>query len=348
MSLPCGQSRGFELGRVPRYVPDGPLTSSPEAERPMRRNPDTPAISVVICTHNRAAWLSRSIESVLQQDMGPDEFEVIVVDNGSTDTTQSVVARYGDRVRYMYEPAIGLSHARNTGWHFARAEVVALLDDDAVAEPGWLAALCSAFAARPAPACVGGRVDPIWEAPRPAWVSDQLALSLTIADWTDTPHAITDLTREWLVGANFAVRRNVLEESGGFVTQLGRTGLHLLSGEEIHLQRRLLKEGQVCWYEPKARVRHLVPASRLQPGWFRRRYRAQGQSDAILWHLENEPTVVATIREARNHVGPLVRAGFGIGGYLRLPGAPEQFIEHCGVLWRLGYLVQLLRMQVRT
>lgn len=304
---------------------------------------NAPAISVVICTHNRASYLRTAIDSVLAQDVAPATYEVIVVDNASTDSTKRVLDEYGKRVRCVEEPAIGLSHARNAGWNAARTSIIALLDDDAIAEPGWLRAIRAAFGMGPEPACVGGRVDPIWESPRPEWVSDQLLLSLTVANWTDTPHALTDLTKEWLVGANLAVRRDVLEALGGFTPELGRIGGQLLSGEEVHLQRRLLREGRVCWYEPRARVRHVVPSSRLSPSWFRRRYFAQGRSDAILWRLEEAPSGPAIRQRVREQLVPVTRAGFAVGGLLRRPQDPEQFTDHCGLLWRLGFAIELLR-----
>ena len=303
-----------------------------------------PLISTIICTHNRAKCLARALDSVIAQDLPGEFFEIVVVDNGSTDGTRDVVARHAPRVRYVLEPAIGLSRARNTGWREARADFVALLDDDAEAEPGWLGAVLNAFTSvAPAPACVGGRVDPQWESPRPAWLSDKLLLSLTVADWTDIPHAITDLTSEWLVGANIAFRRDVLERLGGFPASLGRHGSRLLSGEEIYLQTLLIHEGRTCWYEPKARVRHRVPANRLSPSWFRRRYFAQGLSDAAMWRLARNGSSDSPLGLAARQAMPIVRSGFGLRGMLRAPDDADEFTDHCGVLWRLGYVAGLLR-----
>ncbi|CAG0966566.1 partial Validoxylamine A glucosyltransferase, partial [Anaerolineae bacterium] len=169
------------------------------------------SISAVICTHNRADCLPAAIESVLQQDLTPDRFELIVVDNRSNDGTHDVVSGFGDRVKLVKEPILGLSNARNAGWRAAQGVYVAMLDDDAVADPAWLRHILAAFEeTRPEPACVGGRVWPIWESPRPAWLSDRTLLNLTVIDWSEVPHAVTDFQREWLAGANLAFPRAVL------------------------------------------------------------------------------------------------------------------------------------------
>ena len=92
-------------------------------------------ISAVVCTHNRAAYLRKALQSLVDQTMAQELYEIIVVDNASTDGTKQVVSEYSgaSNLRCLYEPVIGLSRARNTGWGNARGEYVAYLDDDAVA-----------------------------------------------------------------------------------------------------------------------------------------------------------------------------------------------------------------------
>jgi glycosyltransferase involved in cell wall biosynthesis len=301
---------------------------------------EAPAITALICTHNRAARVATAIDSLLAQDLPPDQFEIVVVDNGSTDDTGRRVMQYGNPVRLVAEPRVGLSHARNAGWRAARGAFIAMLDDDAVADRDWLRVLVQAFTTiSPRPACVGGRIRPIWETPRPGWLSDKLLQNLTVLDWGATAHAVVDLRREWLAGANFAVRRDVLERLGGFSDRLGRIGGDLLSGEEILLQRRLLAGGATCWYEPGAQVGHVIPADRLSSRWFRRRAFAQGLSDARIWHLERTEGA-SRLREMSEHLRPLLRAGFGLAGLVRTD--PARLEDDCGVLWRLGFVRGLL------
>ena len=106
-----------------------------------------PLISAIICTYNREQYLGLAIDSLLQQDFA--EFEVIVVDNASTDGTRQVVeARLPHaKLRYIYEPITGLSVARNTGAKIAQSSILAYLDDDAIATPQWLRVLYSAYEA---------------------------------------------------------------------------------------------------------------------------------------------------------------------------------------------------------
>jgi GT2 family glycosyltransferase len=295
-----------------------------------------PRASVIVCTRDRPRLLAGAIDSVLSQQTR-EPFEVLVVDNGRRPDTEAIVRRYSGRVDYVRERRAGLSHARNAGWTRARSDIIILLDDDAVARPGWLAALLDAFESTDA-ACVGGRVLPVWESPRPDWLSDDLVPSLTVADWSETAHAVADLRNEWLVGANIAFRRSVLSVLGGFAPDLGRKGRRLLSGEETFLQRRLIAEGHTCWYEPSAIVDHAVPAARLTPGWFRRRYFAQGVSDARMWRTESRAGRLQRFsRGAREAMTFATRPG----SLSRLtPGSVERssFTAHCGALWELGFV----------
>jgi glucosyl-dolichyl phosphate glucuronosyltransferase len=251
----------------------------------------TPLVSVVICTHNRAEYLRRSIGSVLEQTC-EYPFELIVVDNASSDSTRAVTRSFerSPLIRYAYEPVIGLSHARNSGRRLARGRYIAYLDDDAIAMPGWVHAIVAAFNVTSRVGAVGGRVEPIWEAARPEWLSDTLALGLAVANWSDQPSLLRDVSKQWLVGANVAFDAKVLDELGGFDTALGRSGRRLLAGEEIVLQRRALERGYACVYYPDMHVRHVVAAARLSKDWFRRRYFWQGVSDAVMELAERSPS----------------------------------------------------------
>src|SRR5262249_34776814 len=132
-------------------------------------------VTIVVCTHQRAASLRRTLLSVIEQARA-SEVEIIVVDNASSDDTSAVVKNFPS-VRYLREERLGLCHARNRGWQEASAPFVAFLDDDAVAAPGWLSALRGAFAdGNAAVGCVGGPVVPDWEVPAPAWLSRDVSL----------------------------------------------------------------------------------------------------------------------------------------------------------------------------
>lgn len=302
-----------------------------------------PVISVVICTHNRASYLPAAVESVRAQDGAPP-WELIVVDNRSTDATRDVVAPYvhGGAVRYAQEPTLGLCHARNAGWRAARGRWVAYLDDDALAGPGWLVAIVAAYAYLPAAGVVGGRVDPIWERPRPPWLSDKLARMLSVLDWSPTPLVIHDPVTRWLVGANMAVPRHLLEKTGGFSPALGRRGRNLMSNEEMHLERQLVQAGHPCLYYPAMTVRHLIPAGRLHRRWFLRRCFWQGVSDVVMAFAERPASPAGRARLAAIEVARLLRSPHRLASAFVPRRDPAGVTAQCAVWSALGRLAGLL------
>jgi len=242
---------------------------------------DSLPISAIICTHNRAAYLGAAIDSLLAQDC-PD-FEIVVVDNASTDTTRTVVeARQPHpRLHYCYEPVTGLSVARNTGARQARGAILAYLDDDAEASPGWLSALLAGFAADEKLAIAGGKVTLIWPpgvSGPPPWLSPNLAGNLGAYDLGDRDRAIADpnLTPR---GLNYAIRRDFWQQIGGFDPNLGRVGKNLLSNEELLMTEMALQRGWHVAYLPAALAAHNVAPERLAQRWFLRRSWWQGISE---------------------------------------------------------------------
>jgi glycosyltransferase involved in cell wall biosynthesis len=304
--------------------------------------PSAPLVSVIICTHNRAARLGAAIQSVLEQEAAGVPFELLVVDNASTDDTRErVQALTAASVRYIFEPELGLCQARNTGWLVARGRYVAYLDDDAVAEPGWLGAIVEAFETSDRAGVVGGRVKPIWERPCPPWLSDEIALGLTIVDWSPSPQVITDLRRQWLVGANMAVPAGVLREVGGFNPRLDRVGSRMLSSGDVYLQKQIMARGYRCLYAPAMAVRHAVPASRLTKPWFRRRYYAQGLSNAMMQLLDGRSSPRARAGTAARLARCLVASPRSLAALLLPTSDPERFTRKCFACITIGHIAGL-------
>lgn len=245
-----------------------------------------PAISVVICTLNRARLLRQAVQSVLDQELAPEEFEVIVVDNGSTDETAVLIAammKQHPNLRLVREPAVGLSNARNRGAREAGAPFVAFLDDDAVATDGWLSAHLGALCAADGPVATGGPVWLCWPGERPNWIPAERESFYSGLDLGRHPHRLA--YPQFPYGANMAVRRDALEEVGGFSTRLGRRGTDLVSGEERELFRRLAARGGTITYVPGAAVYHHVLPERVRRRWLIRRSFAQGRSEVLLQSL---------------------------------------------------------------
>ena len=304
-----------------------------------------PLISVAICTRNRVRYVETAIDSVLSQ-VSEHAFELILVDNASTDGTARLVREKSvadSRVMYHHEARLGLSHARNLALAKARGRYIVFLDDDAVAEPGWISAIAEAFAAAgPEAGCVAGKVDPIWEAPRPSWLHDRLLSYLSLLDWSASPIRLDE--RQWVVGANLAFDKDALERVGGFSANLGRRGRNLLSNEEKLARLAIERLGYTAHFEPAMAARHLVPAERLHRAWFVRRAYYQGLSDALLNYIFGQ--VVGWPR-FRQELGRTVRGLLRVKPLLYMVydgGDPVRFQRACQSALRFGYLVGLLKV----
>lgn len=240
-----------------------------------------PQISAIICTHNRDTYLGAAIDSLLAQEFAAG-FEVVVVDNNSSDRTREVVEqRLSDpRLKYVFEPVLGLSVARNTGAKESRGEILAYLDDDAVASSHWLQILYSAYENNSKIAIAGGKVTLLWPPgiQQPRWLSPGLAGNLGAYDLGDS---IVYIEQPGLTprGLNYSIRRSFLNEIGGFDPHLGRVGKNLLSNEELQMTELALQQSWQVAYLPDALVAHNVAPERLNRSWFLNRGWWQGISE---------------------------------------------------------------------
>ncbi|PYR56975.1 MAG: hypothetical protein DMF91_20615 [Acidobacteria bacterium] len=234
-------------------------------------------ISVIVATYNRAALLNECLDHLRRQHFEPGD-ELIVVDNGSTDDTFAVIRRHqclsAVPLRHLEEATPGKSRALSRAIAVASGDLLAFTDDDVTVETDWLDAIRTAMADRDV-ALVGGPVEPRWECGAPAWLPShqdgygRLAAPLALLDYG--PRA-ADLGVRTVLGANLAVRREVVARVGGFAPHLGKLRGTLLSGEDHDFCRRVQAAGFRAAYCPEARVRHWVPANRVRPryvlGWF--------------------------------------------------------------------------------
>lgn len=233
-------------------------------------------VSIVVCTYNRAGLLSRLLDSLRRELEGIDG-EVVVVDNGSSDDTAAVVEREAAGavapIRYVSELQPGLSHARNRGVREARGEILVFIDDDALPEPGWLAAHLMPYATDIRIGTVGGPIELLFEPPdaRPRWLSARFEGTLGRYGLGPEPKEYDDRL-ETPSGGNMSFRRPALEDVGSFDTGLGRVGDAFRSGEEFELAHRLFDRGWRGAYEPGARVLHVIDSERLRLRYFRRRF----------------------------------------------------------------------------
>lgn len=226
-------------------------------------------ITAIICTRNRASQLASVLDSACQLVIPADlVWEFIVVDNGSTDGTADVVARYADRlpIRCVREETPGLSNARNRGVDEAKGEYICWTDDDVVIDPGWLSAYAAAFKRHPEAAVFGGRVIPLLEKPTPAWFEKAkydwpLSSLLAYRDFGNETIALT--FNEGLVpwGANFALR-TAEQKKHHYNPELGVSPQHKRVGEETDVIYRIFKDGANGWWVPDSKVNHIIPLKR--------------------------------------------------------------------------------------
>jgi beta-glucanase (GH16 family)/GT2 family glycosyltransferase len=237
-------------------------------------------VSVVICayTARRLDALEAAAASALGQD--PPPAEVIVVIDGGEDLVRAARERLPPARVVPNRFAPGLAGARNSGVAAARGDVVAFLDDDASAEPGWLRALAGPYA-DPDVLGVGGSIAPDWAAARPAWMPPEFDWVVGCS-YVGQPEGVARVRN--MIGANMSARRDVLLELGGFRAALGRVGAGFQGHEETDLCIRGLErwpEGR--WLlNPDARVRHRVPEARGAWGYFVRRCWGEGASKAAM------------------------------------------------------------------
>ena len=234
-------------------------------------------ISVVICAYTEKRWeqLCEAVESVIRAGAS----DVIVV----IDHNPGLLARATDRfaaasvLENTYPP--GLSGARNSGVERAQGGVIAFIDDDAVATPGWLEELADGYASDSTMA-VGGHIKPLWQDDtRPSWFPQEF-------DWVvgcsyrGLPSQSAPVRN--LIGCNMSFRRSVFEDVGGFVSGIGRIGAVPVGCEETEFCIRATRQrpDQEILYRPSARVWHLVEASRESVRYFLSRCFAEGRSKA--------------------------------------------------------------------
>jgi glycosyltransferase involved in cell wall biosynthesis len=304
---------------------------------------DKPEIAAIICTHNRDHYLGDAIDSLLQQDC--QNVEILVVDNGSSDRTKQVVESrlHHPQLNYVYEPVLGLSVARNTGANNTNAPILAYLDDDAIASAQWLRVLLEAYKNNEKLAIAGGKVTLIWPEgiKPPSWLSDDLAGGLGLYDLGEEMIYIEKpgLTPR---GLNYSLRREFLENIGGFDANLGRVGTKLLSNEELFMTELALKQGWQVAYLPDALVAHNVAPERLQPSWFFRRSWWQGVSECYREEIAGRRGMAQLGRGGER----LLR---GLSKYLRNIAHPDlRFGNLVYAYGQIGYLSAVIKTLVRV
>ena len=289
--------------------------------------------SVVVCAYTIDRWegLSAAVRSLLEQQ--PPIGEIIVVIDHNDELAERAARHLpGCRViESSHEP--GLSGARNTGLAVSNGALVAFLDDDAIALPGWHAALVAAFSDRSVIGA-GGTALPLWQVPPPEWLPPAF---LWVVGCTYEGHPETAVAVRNVLGCNMAFRRSSLIDIGGFRSELGRKGALPFGAEETEICIRLVRHapGTVILYVPDAVVRHSVPRSRTSWGYFRRRCFAEGLSKAVLSGLVGSGAALRTERRYVRSVLPRAIAR-AVSDAVRLRKA-DQILRAAAILGGLTF-----------
>ena len=227
---------------------------------------------MVLSTHNRCAQLPYALNALLTQSGGV-RYEVILVDNNSTDGTRAFIeAQLGSspNLRYLFEPRQGLPHARNAGVRAARAPIVAFTDDDVEVGPDWVATIKRVFDEYPDVDMIGGRVRPEWPGTVPPWVTARQLGPFALGERGDQPIRVSaDNAAPCLVGANFAFRREVFDRVGLFDPTY-------VKSQDREIQLRLWRAGGAGLYVPDLAIAVKVPPERLTKRYFRYWYTTYG------------------------------------------------------------------------
>lgn len=244
---------------------------------------DRPDLTVLIATYNRCSDLRELLRSVLeQQTAGRFGFEVVVVNNNSSDATEATVGELaqesGGRLRHRFERRQGKSFALNTGLEVARGTYGVIVDDDQLMPPGYLADLMEAFRSNPDVAFIGGKVLPVWEEEPPGWLTKKHWSPLGMLDHGDEPFYVDESRRVCLL--TFAFRMEVVRALGGFRTELGVTGNVVGSTEDADLVERLWRGGRRGLYLPSLVLRHSAPARRMSQEYHLYWHRGHGMYSA--------------------------------------------------------------------
>jgi GT2 family glycosyltransferase len=248
-------------------------------------------VSIIIPTFNRAPLLIKTLESITELKASRALFEVIVVDNGSTDDTKEVLGAFSKKtdfdLRYAYEPEPGLLSGRHAGWHMALGDVLTFIDDDVRVSENWLDAIIDVMKNHPEVELLTGPSLPEYESDPPEWLGHFLTEDengkhcgwLSLLDFGSEAKEIDPL---FVWGLNFTIRKQTLVELGGFHPDNMPEKLQKYQGDgETGLGIKAKQKHKKAWYDPLVKVYHTVPASRMTQAYFEKRAFYQGVANSF-------------------------------------------------------------------
>jgi len=235
-------------------------------------------LSIIICSYNRGNLIFSALESIRKQNFDKQLFELIVVDNNSTDNTVGIVKEFESRnpdMNFVYtvEMNQGLSFARNKGISIAKGEIVAFIDDDAIAHEDFAKNITHRFNEYKSYDALGGKVIPVYEiGEEPAWMSKYIERMVSKVDYGDK---VKDFKKKYPVGCNMAFRKHVFEKVGLFNTNLN------LRSDDKYIFNKIAKANLKVLYAPDIVVWHNIEKERTTDRFIIRLSRLNGRSERI-------------------------------------------------------------------
>lgn len=232
-------------------------------------------LSVILCTYNRDRYIYPVLQSIAQGDLPHADYEIVFVNNNSTDNTEAECRRFQAdhpdiNLRYFVESRQGLSHARNCGIRNAQGDILVYVDDDALVNPQYLSTYADFFQRNPDAVAAGGPILPQYDGcEEPSWMSHYTRQLVTGKLY------LGEKEREFSKGAypgggNAAYRKSVFDAVGLFNTDLGRKGNSLIGAEEKDLFDKMTSRGMHFYYLPTAILYHIIPPKKLTKDYFDR------------------------------------------------------------------------------
>jgi glucosyl-dolichyl phosphate glucuronosyltransferase len=247
-------------------------------------------ISVIIPTRNRASQLADSLESICKNSI-PTAYEVLVVDNGSSDNTRDVAIKFKNKIpdlQYFYESTPGLHAGRHRGMMESKYNLLTFVDDDIIATKTWLEGILESFMDENV-VLVGGNNYPLFKGEVPDWLVlmwnhrkcsyGKAIPSLSILDFGMTVRSISPI---YVWGCNFSIRKDILFKAGGFHPDgMPEAMIDYRGDGETYVSEYILENKMKCIFNPKASVYHTVSGSRMTLSYFKKRAFMQGISDSF-------------------------------------------------------------------
>ena len=271
-----------------------------------------PKLSLIICTYNRAYFLDSTLRSLGNQFSNLD-YEVIVVDNNSSDQTKEVVSTHstilGSKLRYEFENIQGLSAARNRGISSSASDILSFIDDDVIVPCHFVDTVYYFFNRTSQAAASGGPVIPYFTEGMPSWYG---FLTKKLVSAIDFGSSIKELKKKYPFGANMSFRRSCFDTVGVFNNDLGRKGAGMLGGEEADMFKRIRNAGLKVYYDPSQALQHIIPPERLTEEALKKFSFGVGVSQAL---MDREATSNKyPLIQLRRNVAPIVELLFALLG----------------------------------